>query len=89
MKHLLPSLLALAASLLSAAPILVQDFEDTSLFRCGPTQRRQVGLSKELYGNWLGFNGKDAGWRERGGAEREKASENRWRDLTNLENGLS
>ena len=59
MKHLLPSLLALAASLLSAAPILVQDFEDTSLFRCGPAQPRQVGLSKELYGNWLGFNGKD------------------------------
>lgn len=44
---------------LTGMEILRQDFEDTSLFQSGGEQLKQVGLSKNIGGNWLGFNGGD------------------------------
>ena len=49
----------LAAIALPGAEILHQDFEDTKIFKAEGKQDKQVGLSKNIGGNWLGFNGSD------------------------------
>ncbi len=45
----------LGGFVLSAQTVLFQDFEDTKLFKTDGSQIKQVGLSKNPGGNWLGF----------------------------------
>ena len=54
MKKLSTLLLTAFCALLGAAELLHQDFEDTSVFKV-KDQLKQVGLSKNVGGNWLGF----------------------------------